>query len=264
MHIAYYDESGDDGNPGSSPLFALTVLYLHYWKWKDNYQAIYDFRKQLRIDFRIPLKQELHAKAFILNKSPYDNLNLSNSSRKVVLGLVCDLIAKLDVRIINVVIVKQKIKSPSYNILDTALTYSIQRIENDLNPTLNPDKKFIIITDSGRVGKMRKTARRIQRLNYIPSKFHPQPYRREIKALIEDPLPKDSKESFFVQMSDIVAFVAYLYSIQETKTGSYHGRLSGILGNIEETVDDWMERLKPSLNLNASGYNKYGVVFHPQ
>ncbi len=36
MYIAYYDESGDDGYPRySSPLFVLSVTYLHYLNWKD-------------------------------------------------------------------------------------------------------------------------------------------------------------------------------------------------------------------------------------
>lgn len=53
MHIAYYDESGDDGFPGySSPLFILTAIYLHYMKWKETYATIRDFHSDLRKRFK--------------------------------------------------------------------------------------------------------------------------------------------------------------------------------------------------------------------
>jgi hypothetical protein len=176
--------------------------------------------------------------------------------------LFCDLIANLNVKIINVVIVKPRIRNPDYPVLDTALKYSIQRIENDLNPTINPDEKFMIITDPGRVGKMRNTSRRIQRINFIPSKYSPSLYRREITSLIEDPLPKDSKESYFVQLADTVSYVVYLHAISETKAGNYPNRLASLVTPAK--VAEWMERLKPSLNLNSSRKDPYGIVYHPQ
>ena len=46
MHIAYYDEAGDDGYPNySSKLFVLTSLYLHYTHWRKSFDAIWEFRK---------------------------------------------------------------------------------------------------------------------------------------------------------------------------------------------------------------------------
>ncbi len=264
MQIAYYDESGDDGNPGSSPLFVLTALYMHFLGWKDCQSAIYDFRKWLKENFQIPIRMEIHSKGFILNKNPYRDLKISNSNRKAIIGLLCELVATLEVKVINVVIVKPKIVNATYDILDTALKYSVQRIENDINPALNPNRKFIIITDSGRVGKMRKVTRKIQKINYIPSKYSATAYRKEIKSLIEDPLPKDSKESYFIQLCDLIAHVVYNYAIKETKVGSYHGRLPGIVGDVDATIKDWMDRLKPIFNLNASSDNEYGIVFHPK
>lgn len=217
MRIAYYDESGDDGFPSySSPLFALSVLYLHYLNWKDSYQKIWEFRRILRSSFGLPIKMEFHTKYFLLNKNPYKTLSLTDSQRIQIIDLFCDLVSSLAVKIINVVIVKPLIYKPDYEVLDTALTFSIQRIENDLNPANNPEEKFLIITDSGRVGKMRNTARKIQRINFIPSKFSPQSYRQEIQALIEDPLPKDSKESYFIQLVDLIAYIVYLYGIETT------------------------------------------------
>jgi len=213
MYIVYYDESGDDGNPGSSPLFVLSGTYLHYSKWTETFEAIYKFRKQLKKDFRIPVKLEFHTKYFILNKKPYLDLKISNEDRVLVIDLFCKLIGQLELKVVNVVINKRKIIMPDYNILGRALTYSVQRIENDLNK-MDPTSKFVAITDPGRLKKMRKTARRLRKINFIPSKFSNRLYRKEIKLLIEDLLQKESKESYFIQISDLVAYIVYLYSLK--------------------------------------------------
>jgi hypothetical protein len=262
MFISYYDESGDDGYPSfSSPLFALSSLYLYYLNWKDIHSNITEFRQQLKKDFGLPIKLEMHVKNFLLNKNPYKEFGLSDDDRITIIDLYCDLIAQLELRIVNVVINKNAIKTSEYSVLDNALTYSIQRVENDLNK-IDPAKKFMIITDEGRVGKMRKTARRIQRINYIPSKFGPYSYRREIKSLIEDPLPKDSKESYFIQLSDLLAYIVYLYSIINLRVGAFPKRLPSQIDR--DKVYNWMGRLRDSLNLEASSSDEYGVVIYPK
>jgi hypothetical protein len=263
MQIAYYDESGDDGYPVySSEFFVLSAIYLHYLNWQPIFETIRDFRRDLKSAFNFPVRMEMHARHFLLNKRPYKDLGISDTDRLEIVGLFCDLIASVDLKIINVVIVKPRICNPQYPVLDTALKYSIQRIENDLNPAINPHEKFMIITDTGRVGKMRKTSRRIQRINFVPSKFSPTSYRREIKSLIEDPLSKDSKESYFIQLADVVTLVVYLHSITETGVGKYPKRLARIVTPI--MVSEWMDRLKPSLNLLASSRDPYGIVYHPR
>lgn len=263
MYIAYYDESGDDGYPKySSPLFVLSAIYLHYLNWKDIFKNISEFRKQLKKDFNLPIKMEFHTKYFILNKNPYRKLQISDDDRLLIIGLFCELISNLDISIINVVINKENISpNTSYNVLDNALKYSIQRIENDLNK-IDPAKKFMIITDQGRIGKMRMTTRKMQRINFIPSKYNNKPYRQEIKSFIEDPLEKDSKESYFIQLADLVSFIIYIYSIYKLGINKISNRMPK---NIDkQVIISLMERLKGSLNLNATKSDLYGVVYYPK
>ena len=263
MQIAYYDESGDDGYPTySSEFFILSTLYLHYLNWQPIFETIVNFRRDLKSNFGIPVRTEMHTRHFLLNKKPFRSYDISDDDRVAIIGLFCDLIASLDLKIINVVIVKPRIQKSTYPVLDTALKYSIQRIENDLNPARNPQKKFMIITDPGRVGKMRKTSRRIQRINFIPSQYSPTSYRKEIRTLIEDPLPKDSKESYFIQLADTVTLIVYLHSITQTGVGQFSNRMKNIVSPTK--VSEWMERLKPSLNLLASRQDPYGIVYYPK
>ncbi len=262
MHFAYYDEAGDDGFPQySSPIFVLTTLYLHHLNWKDTYEAILAFRRDLKDDFAFPVKLEMHSRYFLLNKRPYKRFDFDEHVRVEIFGRFCELVGALDLRIVNVAILKPLIKNPTYQVLDTSLKFSVQRLENDLDPEKNPNAKFLIITDTGRVGKMRKTTRRIQRINYIPSKFSSQPYRREIRAMVEDPLPKDSKESYFIQLADVVAQVVYYHSLLSKSIAALPNRLRTFVD--AALLAKWLDAIKPSLNLQAAGDDAYGIRFHP-
>ena len=262
MFLAYYDESGDDGFPAySSPLFALSACYMHYQNWRDNFELVRQLRQHLSAKYKFPVKFELHTKEFLLNKNPYGALRLSDSSRVEIVDLFCDTIANLNLKIVNVVINKKKIVSPKYDVLDTSLTYSVQRIANDLERS-DPANKFLIITDEGRIGKMRKTTRKVQKINFIPSKYSGGAYRKEIKSLIEDPLPKESRESYFVQLADLCAFVTYSHKLLEWRIAGVPKRMPTLVN--ANKIEDWLDRISPSINLEAAASDKYGIVYHPK
>ena len=261
MYISYLDETGDDGYPQySSGIFTLTAFYLHYQNWKTLYDLVYSFRKQLKEDYNFPVKLEMHTKKFLLNKNPYRRHSFSNDERLEIMDLFSKMIAALDGKIVNVAIIKNNITNADYKVLDKAMTYLVQRIENDLTGA-DPMNRFMMISDPGRIGKMKKTTRRIQRINFIPSKMHPGSYRKEIKTLIEDPLEKDSKESYFIQIADFVSFIVYqyvTYSISSTPAK----RLTALIS--EDKIKEWLEIMKPTLNLRASNNDEYGVVMYPR
>lgn len=65
------------------------------------------------------------------------------------------MISRLDISVVNVIINKKGITDTEYPILENALTYNIQRIENNSKGEWN----YLIITDKRRLAPMRKTAR---------------------------------------------------------------------------------------------------------
>jgi len=263
VYISYFDESGDDGYPlYSSEIFILTSIYFHHSQWKENYDKILRLRKYLKTKYGIPIKQELHTKDFLLDKGFYHN-KFSPEIRKEILFLCCKFIKILKLKIINVCIDKTKIKRPQYDVLNKALTYNVQRIENDMHYT-SGDAKFLIITDEGRVSKMTKTTRAIQRINYIPSHFTTTNYRKEIVCLIEDPLPKNSTQSYYIQLSDMISYVVNLYVKQNVCNPKieWAKRIRNVLGYGDEIA--LMNLLKPNINLKANKSNEFGVVCYPK
>lgn len=263
MFISYFDESGDDGYPTySSELFVLSSLYMHETHWKENLQSIQSFRKILKAEYGFLVKEEFHTKEFITDKNPYHG-RFEPTVRKKILQDHCYLLSTLKLKCVSVVIDKKNINRPKYEILKNALTYSIQRIENDLNKTYTGER-FMIISDEGRVAKMRETTRKIQRINYIPSKFSFSSYRQEIQNLIEDPLPKNSQESYFIQFADLLAFLVSLYAKRNlcNEKIDWGKRILNVLDYGDEI--NLLDILRPCLNLKASTKNSYGIVYYPQ
>lgn len=265
MYIAYFDETGDDGYPDySSKIFVLSSCYIDHNKWKDNYLLLSKLKNKLRDTYGLPIKTEIHTKKLLLNKNPYRKLNLTNEKRFEFCLCVAEYIESLDIKCINIVIDKTKITDKNKNtykdILDISLKFNIQRIENDLSK-INTENNFLIITDEGRIKKMRQIARKIQKINYVPSLYSKSNYRNEIKRLIEDPLPKNSGESYFIQIVDFISYFTYLYILKTNNIDSWHNRLDWL--DIKDVIRI-IDKIKPILNIEASKKGDYGIVIYPK
>ena len=263
MVFSYFDESGDDGFPQrSSDLFVLASLSMLETEWKHNFGQLYQFRQSLSKRYGFPVKQEFHTREFIQDKNPYHGKYPPELRREVLFAYVRQL-ATLRLRGIVTVIDKTKIKRDDYDVLEKAFTYNLQRIENGLLKRPKPAELFLIITDEGRVGKMTRISRRIQRINYIPSRYEAASTRQEIQLLIEDPLPKSSSESYFIQAADTLAFISMLYATKHLCSGlDWANRVKRVLN--EEDAILLMNEALPILHTKASRGNPYGVVCYPR
>lgn len=261
-YIVYFDEAGDDGiTTKSSNFFLLTSVYMNANKWQENYNKIIQCREYLKNQFGFHKSEELHTKNLLSDKDPYRKYKWTVEERREIIKQICACIGTLDIKVINVIIDKTQISGTNYNVLENALKYNIQRIENDSNGKWN----YIVITDQGRIAPMRRTARAIRVFNYIPSQFdgcstgnHP------IKNLIEDILEKDSKESYFIQVCDYLSYIVHLYYKVKYKKEPVPNRVSRVLGT--EHLEKIMKFLKEKeiLNIKASNYNEYGLVIYPR
>lgn len=264
MYISYFDESGDDGIPGSSDLFILTNLYMCEEDWKDNFEIIRDCRRFLSQRYGFPVKMEFHTNDFLKGKGAYWDYNWLVLERIKIINELLRTLAGLEAKIITVAIDKGNVSSPdTYDVLDKAFTYNLSRVETDLKQQESKGRqRFIIITDEGRVASMTRVARMRQVYNPTTSHFGGM-YQFRIKRLIEDPLPKDSKNSFFIQLADLVATIILLYVRKEYNTScGWSRQLPDELDF--EVVENWLERIKTVLNLEASKDSEYGIVYYPK
>ena len=274
MYLVYYDEAGDDGYPRTkSDLFALSALYMHESNWKYNFDKLISARNQFFKKYGLASWRELHTRKFMEYIDDYQDINLDINKRIALLDEYVGCISKLKAKVVNCVINKTKINRPDYLVLDNCLSYSIQRIENDLklaDKTLKWQKKytsqsnFLIFIDQGREAKMVETSRRIQKNNLIKSLINGNYYQSKIKRLIEDPLPKISSQSLFIQVSDFIVSILYLYMKVKLRIGNIPKRIPS---NIDMAkITEWFNVITPILNLKASRKNPYGygIVCYPR
>ncbi len=110
---------------------------------------------------------------------------------------------------------------------------------------------------------MGKVARKIQRINYIPSRYEMPGTRQEIQLMLEDPLAKSSAESYFIQAADTLAFLTSLYATRYLCEGmDWANRIKRVLTS--EDVLSLMDIIKPRLNIKASSADRFGIVCYPR
>ena len=258
-YIAYFDESGDDGaTTASCEAFILTSIYMSCGNWQKNYDLIRECRTELKSKLGFHISEELHTKHLMTNKDPYRNYGWTPDEKKEIVKTISKCIANLSIKAINVIIDKTKFVNGNYPVLENALKYNIQRIENDCEAKWN----YIIITDKGRLAPMRKTARAIRAFNPIQSKYNSSYSNVPIKNMIEDILEKDSSESYFVQICDFVSYFVHLYFRTIYQKKPLPNRVQDVID--EAFVKHTMETLKPILNLEASRGHEYGLVIYPK
>lgn len=260
-YIAYFDETGDDGiATTSSDHFILTSLYMPAESWQQNFNLVRSLRKELRDKYGFHVMEEMHTKHFLTDKNPYRNYRWTKEIKREIMKAFTLTIAEMDLKIVNVIIDKRKFKDENYRILENALKYNIQRIENDSEGIWN----YLIITDEGRIAPMRKTARAIRSYNPIQSKYSYGFMNQPITNMIEDILEKNSSESYFIQICDFVSFFVHLYFLTEIRKVSLPNRVANVID--DNFVKRVMATLKTSgrINLKANESNQYGLVIYPK
>jgi hypothetical protein len=255
FNFVYMDESGDDGYPKySSDYFVITGLYFSHEEWKSNFEYLYTKKKELKNKYpEFHVKTEFHCKEFITDKNPYHG-KFTATERKEILFFYADLIKDLNCKIIAVFIDKLNINFPGYNVLEKALNYNLSRVDLDMKDKSN----FLLITDAGRVDKMKSITRKIQRINFVPGTDR----NEVVERMIEDPIPKSSEESFFIQAADFCSYISYLYVQRFIRKEKIANRVSKVL--TDEDIIGLMRIMKPRFNEKASRDNEFGIYIHPK
>lgn len=260
-YIAYFDETGDDGiSTASCDHFILTSLYMPAESWQQNFNVMRKLRKELRDKYGFHVTEEMHTKHFLTDKNPYRSYKWMPEIKREIIREFTLAIAAMDLKVVNVIIDKTKFKDGNYHVLENALKYNIQRIENDSNGNWN----YLIITDEGRLAPMRKTARAIRAYNPIQSKYSSEISNQPITNMIEDILEKNSTESYFIQICDFISFFVHLYFETTMQNKNLPKRVANIID--KEFVRRVMATLKKAgkLNLKANESNGYGLVIYPK
>ncbi len=209
MYLAYVDESGDPGASGSRT-YSLGCVVVDAEAWPSVFDQVLDHRRFLRDNFRIPVRAELKANYLVRNSGPLAPLRLGDGMRYRIYRGLMRLQPKLGLRTFAVVINKPLLTANGAldPPRDLAWIYLLQRLER---MTTNERRPLLLVHDEGETLLIRKMARKARRAGGAGSFYGTGYLRRPFKRLIDDPVPRHSHHSFFIQFADLAAYAAYRF-----------------------------------------------------
>jgi hypothetical protein len=131
MFFAYFDESGDTGNPQSpTQAFALSCVLIHDRDWLSTLDQTIAFRRFLHDVFHISPRSELKATWLVHNKGDIRASGLSYPGRLAAYKAVMRFQRKAKLfRVFCVLIDKTRISTQSVDVREIAWRYALQRLE---------------------------------------------------------------------------------------------------------------------------------------
>lgn len=250
MPIIYVDESGDAGRTNSpTDYFALASLMVDASQWEASLEGLVDFRHTMRKSFGFRQRDEIKGRDFFRNSGGWTRAKdrLTDFGRSQLYKDYLTMLAKMQgVRCVCIFIRKNWIKNPEVNIIETAWSYLLQRLQTNLDRR-SPATYGVLIVDQGFDFIIKRLRRRMRVFSYVGSRFGPEWMEFPITRLLDDPVPRASWDSYFLQSCDMIAYALH----RKVKPAKNYGA-------------DLFNTLDPILVKEASDFDPQGVVFWPR
>jgi Protein of unknown function (DUF3800) len=209
VFLAYVDESGDDGFGVGSKTYALGCVMVDSSAWGRSFDQLISHRRWLRAQFGIPIRAELKANFLLRNGGPLRQHPLSERARFAVYRSFMRLQPKIGLAVFAVVVDKSQVAkrfSAGRAASDVAWEYLLQRLERR---TTKAKTEVLVIHDEGDELAVRTRARKARRAGTAGSAFGTGSLERPFVRLIDDPVPRNSTQSYFLQLADLNAYAAF-------------------------------------------------------
>lgn len=209
MYVCYLDESGDPGpNAGSpTPRYTVAAVLVEGTKWRDGLDDLVRFRRYLNREFGIPVRAEIKATDLTRGRGPIKKAGLGVGARLRIYRGFMRLEAKSSMKTFAVSVDKSQGFSSPGEVFDSAWRHTFERLERFCHYNSGP--LMIVVDASGAYPFVRKLARKMRRHNVVGSTFGTGTLSRPLEPLIDDPIPRHSHESYFIQLADLNAYAAY-------------------------------------------------------
>lgn len=265
MYLMYVDESGDTGlvkpmGASRTRYFCLTGLVVHESHWTETLNELLRFRHRLKHNYGMYLDDELHHAALINKPSSLRGPSrlLKKHERLAIIRQHADQLSRLrHVRLINICVDKQLGKDANAdNVLRRAWYALFQRFENTIERRNFPGpvgeyNHGIVFPDMSNASALRQHLNDMRMRNKLSIRNkdgNRDTFDQPIRLLIEDPVCRDSRDSYFIQAADCAA---YLFK-QHIDPSAYVKKMgAGAYFKL---------RLKPILCTHASNSDPLGVV----
>lgn len=205
MHLAYIDESGDPG-PEGSLTYVLACILVRDSAWLETLDSLISFRRFLKSCFGLPVRAELKANDLVQRRGPFRSLPVGLDGRRDIYRQAMRLHQKLDTKVFAIVIEKARARARGHDPRVLCWEFLFQRLERFSS---GEQSHLIAVHDEGETRLVRTLARMARRVGGAGSHFGTGRINRPARLLIEDPVPRRSNDSYFIQIADLCAYAAY-------------------------------------------------------
>ncbi|CCK65871.1 DUF3800 domain-containing protein [Mycobacterium canetti] len=204
--FAYIDETGDTGAVTSrgSTTYTLGCVLVPMLRWTDSLDYFVNLRRNLKSTYGLRMSQEVKANHLVGIKSVYRDLGLGDGQVRDIYRRHIDASVQSCSGVGAIVVHKAAIKKPDIDVFSTAWEYLFTRLRKRTEDRQQP---IVIVHDQGEEDRVRKHLRRFRRRNWQGSGYGPAPF------IVEDPVPRNSQHSYFIQLADLVSYAASRHAV---------------------------------------------------
>lgn len=202
LEFAYIDESGNTGPvaKGGTRTFTLGCMLVPVDAWTDRLDVMVEARRSIRRAYGIRMQDELKANYLLKGRGPLHDLQLGDGQRRDIYKRLLHASNIVSSGVFAIVIDKERL-SPAKDPFDTAWEYLLQRLRIRSEMAERP---IVVVHDDGDRERVRKIHRRFRRFSFAPGGTGV-----AAPLLVEDPVARDSRNSYFVQSADLLAYSAF-------------------------------------------------------
>ena len=186
MYFIYIDESYDEVH------YCYSALFVPVFKWNDTFEEVFQWRKKLRNEYKIPFEYELHATKFISGSGAPHN-NRDKDFRANIFNESFHFFNSLSNVYVIAGITDNKVKHLKL----------FNQLLNQIETSLREKNAFgVLICDEGNERKLISVVRRKRKKNIVSNET----LNLSLERIVEDPLFKTSTSSYFIQITDFISF----------------------------------------------------------
>lgn len=188
-------------NGGGTTTMGLGCVLISAHGWTSALDATHQLRRGISKDYGIRIRDEVKGEWIVGIKKHFRDAGLGDGQLRDIYRRHLQLAGAISPGIFSVVIEKTKINKPGLDVEDMAWRMLFQRLRLRTTQTGMP---ILLVHDQTSDYKgLRTRWRKFRRFSFDHTG-------KQVTAplLLEDPISRDSSQSYFIQMADLVAYAA--------------------------------------------------------
>ncbi len=206
MYLAYIDESGSSGHvtAGGSHSYTLGCVLVRATQWSMAANGLTEHRRQISERFSLLMSAEVKANHLLRNSGAFRELGLSERARRRLYRDLLQLCPRLGLMTLAIVVKKEETAGRDPHVLAWSLL--LLRLEQ---LTSRHGTQIVLVHDQGDERRVCALARRARQEGMTLEGVGLRPLHAPFLGLLDDPVSRDSKQSLFLQLADLVAYAAF-------------------------------------------------------